>query len=50
VAKHHAPPKKEQDNIKKHGISFTTAERAFFDPAYAERYDKGSSTQEERGE
>jgi uncharacterized DUF497 family protein len=37
--------KKEQDNIIKHGISFTTAQRAFFDPEFMERYDKKNSTQ-----
>jgi uncharacterized DUF497 family protein len=39
--------KKEQDNIIKHGISFTTAQRAFFDPEFMERYDKKNSTQAE---
>ena len=39
---------KEQINIQKHGISFRTAARVFFDDDYIEEYDSAHSDDEKR--
>ena len=39
---------KERANIKKHGISFRTAARVFFDDDYIEEYDEAHSDNETR--
>lgn len=39
---------KQEKNLKKHGISFRTAARVFFDEDYIEAYDDDNSTGEER--
>lgn len=39
---------KERHNIRKHGISFRTAARVFFDDDYIEEYDEAHSDDEKR--
>ena len=39
---------KEQANIRKHGISFRTAARVFFDEDYIEEFDSAHSDEEKR--
>ncbi len=39
---------KERQNIRKHGISFRTAARVFFDDDYIEEYDEAHSDDEKR--
>ena len=39
---------KERHNIRKHGISFRTAARVFFDDDYIEEYDDAQSDDEKR--
>ncbi len=41
-------PQKEQPNIEKHGVDFTTAARAFLDPERRIYIDSRHSTKEER--
>ena len=40
--------RKEQDNIKTHGIRFETAEQVFYDPFRMERLDSDSGNGEDR--
>ena len=41
-------PKKDQENVKEHGVHFEAAERIFFDYHRMERHDDDSSDTEDR--